>query len=241
MLNTKRILITGITGNLGQAAAKLFFKEGWDFHGVSRQKSVESFDPPIWNTRLGLDLMDWAATGRYIAKSDPFDIVFMTHGVQIPAKLEEMDRSLWQNIIGNNLESALNLTVQLKRYGKVNPGGLIVYCSSIQATQPREGRGLYAIAKAGLEALVRIAAVEFAPEVRTVGLRLGQMESQMKNVTFDAQAAAEIKEYTPLPWVSFEETARLVLALYGQSSLTGEIIEMSSGHKFSIWPKGKNT
>lgn len=219
----KRILITGITGNLGQAANQTFEAEGWQVTGVSRA--------------TGIDLTDWSATSRYIAKTAPFDIVFMTHGVQIPARLEELDKALWNNIIGNNLESALNLTVQLKRYDKVRPGGLIVYCSSIQATQPRVGRGLYAIAKAGLEALVRITAVEMGPEVRTVGLRLGQMAGVMKGITFDKAAVEAIKEYTPLPWVSFEETASLVLALYGQSSLTGEIIEVSSGHKFSVWPR----
>jgi NAD(P)-dependent dehydrogenase (short-subunit alcohol dehydrogenase family) len=219
---TKRALITGITGNLGKAADKVFKAKGWETVGVSRG--------------TGTNLSVWHHAAILVSDHNPFDLVFMTHGLQIPCELEEMSEWEISEVIENNLTSSFNLTALLARDQKIKPGGLIVYCSSIQATQPRRGRGAYAVAKAGLEALTKIAAVEMAPAGRAICLRLGQMTGTMKGVEFSPEAVAEIGKNTPLPWVSFVDTAKLVLALYEQPSLSGEVIEVSSMHKFSIWP-----
>lgn len=220
----KRILVTGVTGNLGRAANNLFEGMGtWETVGVSRE--------------TGLDLNDWAKVVELVYNQNAFDIVFMTHGTQQKRLIQDFDQDAWNDIVGNNLKSAAILSAALMRYNKINLGGLVVYCSSIQATQPRAGRGLYAIAKSGLEALTRAMAVEMAPGGRAVGLRLGQMAATMKGITFTEQDIKAIKPYTPLPWVEFYDIARLVYDLYHQPSLSGEVIEVSSLHKFSVWPK----
>ncbi len=222
----KRVLITGITGNLGHAVQGEFWPEGWGVLGVSRSGNA------------GVDLKDWQQVDEFIQAAGEFDLVFMAHGVVDTARLGETDSEMWANVVGNNLESAWILTDALKRHRRMKEGGLIVYCSSIQATQPRAGRGLYCVAKAGLEGLTRAAAVEFAADgVRTVCLRLGQMERLMGGMEFGEEERKAVEALIPLPWVPFDEAARLGLALYEQRSLTGEVIEVSSGHRFSVWPK----
>jgi NAD(P)-dependent dehydrogenase (short-subunit alcohol dehydrogenase family) len=239
----KRILITGITGNLGRAAAKYFGDEGWEVDGVSRSASLlhpaaRGIKGVQMNSVFPVDLANWTETENYIqSRESEYDIVFMTHGTQQKVLISEFNWGNFEDIIGNNLNSAAILSMALMRYDKLNPSALVVYCSSIQASQPRAGRGLYAIAKSGLEALTRTMAVELAPEGRAIALRLGQMESTMKGITFTPEDEKAIREYTPLPWVSFEDTARLVLNLYAQPSISGEVIEISSLHKFGIWPK----
>ena len=162
----KRVLITGITGNLGQAVQGEFWAEGWGVLGVSRSGNA------------GVDLKDWQQADEFIQAAGEFDLVFMAHGVVETALLGETDAEMWANVVGNNLEAAWILTDALKRHKRMKEGGLIVYCSSIQATQPRAGRGLYCVAKAGLEGLTRAAAVEFAADgVRTVCLRLGHCQT----------------------------------------------------------------
>lgn len=223
MFMEKRILVTGITGNLGKAAAKHFDETGWNVVGVSRG--------------AGLDLTNWEATAQFIAGQSPFDIVFMTHGVQRKVMIKEFNKDDLANILDNNLTSAMVLSSALLKYNGLNPGALVVYSSSIQATQPRAGRGLYCVAKAGLEALGRSMAVELDEGRRAIALRLGQMTGQMKGIHFDEAEAKRISKKTPLPWVAFDDMARFVLNLYYQLSISGEVIEISSGHKFSVWPE----
>lgn len=239
----KRILITGITGNLGSAAAKVFTEANWEIGGISRSRPGESLQNYInWWDQIDLsnwhEIADWFWANSNQGKSyTQYDIVFMTHGVQTPCHIRDINLSIYQDIVSNNMLSAVILSRFLLEYEAIAPGGLVAFCSSIQATQPRAGRGLYAMAKAGLEGFMKTMAVEMAPTGRAVALRLGQMDGTMKGITFSDEARAAIEERTPLPWVSFEDTARLVAALYKQPSLSGEVIEISSMHKYSIWPK----
>jgi NAD(P)-dependent dehydrogenase (short-subunit alcohol dehydrogenase family) len=231
----KRVLITGVTGNLGRACQR-HFRGDWETLGISR--NVTMTDEHSGGTYAGgFDLRHWSEVERFcLAWPIPYDLVIMTHGVQETYEIGQYNQENWQYIVGGNLESCAALTNGLHNHKLLKEGSMIVYCSSIQASQPRSGRGLYAIAKAGLEALARITAVELAPRVRTVALRLGQMDGTMQGIEFDAKARAAIEDRTPLPWVSFSETAALCHALHGQSSMTGETIEVSSGHRFNVWP-----
>jgi len=183
------------------------------------------------------DLTDWQKTSNWIAETDGFDLIVMAHGVQKTATMKDVDEELWMNIIGNNLNASASLTHALLEHDKVNDGALIVYFSSIQATQPREGRGLYGISKAGVEALARVVAVE-NPNIRTIALRLGQMTKAMRGIDFSDFQAQEIEKKTIRPWVDAQSVAKIIFNLYDNGmSMTGETVEISSGHKFSVWPK----
>lgn len=214
-----KVLIIGDTGNLGSSIVNKCQKENIEYFGISKNTSTYS---GAWNSLHDI--------GR-------FDIVVMAHGVQERISLSEVNDDNWNKIIDNNLKSPVIITTILAKEQVVKHGGLIVYISSIQAAQPREGRGLYAIAKGGIETLTRIAAVEFTQyNVRTVCLRLGQMTKSMKGITFDDAQIASIKKKTPLPWVDGNKVADFIFDLYKQESLSGEVIEISSLHKMSIWP-----
>lgn len=225
-----RALVSGATGNVGRACAELLTLQGWQVVGVSRGGS----DLADYHA---VDLSDIDAISQFIPSRQPFDLAVMTHGTQHGVEIGDMEFSGWyKEILDNNLNSAVYLTDVLIGEGKLNPGALIVYCSSIHATQPRKGRGPYSVAKAGLEALARVVAIEQSGAgIRAVALRLGQMAQPMKGIVFTPEQEAAIKEKTPLQWVEPDEIAALCLSLYGQKSLTGETIEISSGHSLNIW------
>jgi NAD(P)-dependent dehydrogenase (short-subunit alcohol dehydrogenase family) len=231
-----RILITGITGNLGKAAWNVFSDAGWQISGLSREKSISHSG---WATCVdsGVNLSYWQEVETFIDHAEPFDLVFMTHGTQQKVMIPDFTQTAWERVVDNNLKSAAILSSALLKCGRLEPGCLVVYCSSIQATQPRAGRGLYAVAKGGLESLARTMAVELAPDGRAIALRLGQMAETMKGISFTPEDAEAIKGFTPLPWVNFENTARLVLNLYSQPSISGVIYDIDSLHHLSIWPQ----
>jgi NAD(P)-dependent dehydrogenase (short-subunit alcohol dehydrogenase family) len=206
--------------------------QGWQVVGVSRGGShLAGYH--------SLDLVEYdSQVENFVYEQPSFDLVIMTHGVQQPAEVGQLNfYRIYEEVREVNLDSVVYLTDQLIEQDKLNPGALIIYCSSIHATQPRKSRGPYAVAKAGLEALARVVAIEQADKgIRAVALRLGQMEKPMAGIVFTPEQEVAIKECTPLKWVSPDEVAALCLALYGQKSMTASVIDLDSGHSINIWP-----
>jgi NAD(P)-dependent dehydrogenase (short-subunit alcohol dehydrogenase family) len=142
----------------------------------------------------------------------------------------------WLSIWYDNTSSCIGLTQALVKEQKISRGGLIVYCSSIQANTPRKGRGLYAASKAALEAFGKTVAVELADQgIRCVTLRLGQLTETMGGVVFGAEERSRLEQRALLPWVDPGDVAKLCFDLYEQKSLTGTVIELDSGHGRNVW------
>ena len=166
---------------------------------------------------------------------DHYDLIVLANGVQEPTSLVDVSERGAERIIWGNLTFTLGIVKHTLE--KINPGALYVFFSSIQATQPRHGRGVYAASKAGIEGLMRATAVE-AGEInggRAVALRIGQMTTQMKNVHFDERQKQQLQWLAPLGWTTPEDIATLCLDLYSQPSLTGSVIEISGGQNLNVW------
>lgn len=223
----KTILITGATGNVGIACNEYFTDQHWDVTQWSR-RGIECVH--------AVDLARWHSAGYALHRTGKFDMVVMAHGTQSPSLIQNMTDVLWVDVLANNLTSCVALTSNLVQLEKLNPGALLVYCSSIQAHTPRAGRGAYAAAKAGLEAFMKTAAVELAPQgIRTVALRLGQLTKTMGNIQFSAAETTRLQERALLPWVAPEAVAKLCHDLYSQTSMTGCVLDLDSGHGINIW------
>jgi len=223
---TKSILITGHTGNLGSACVEYFKSKDWNVTSISRSN--------------GVDLSNHEQIERYLGayRGPTFDVILMTHGIVDSIRIDKMQGEDWNKIIDNNLLSSLMLTSYLLRLdGFLSENALIVYCSSIQADLPRAGRYLYGLSKLGLELLAKSVHVEHSPKIRSIALRLGQMEKLMAGRTFSDEERKSIENYTPLPWVNCTDVAKLVECLYEQKSMSGTVVNVDSGHNLSVWPK----
>jgi NADP-dependent 3-hydroxy acid dehydrogenase YdfG len=225
-MSDKHALITGITGNVGEACWNKF-EETYQVFGVSRKAGlVPGFIA---------DLSSPLAIKRIAKKSPRYDLVIMAHGIQETASLSDRTYMLtYHEIVDNNLTACVSLTHALLAADRLADGALVVYCSSIQATQTRAGRSAYAIAKAGVEALARSLTVESGGKVRGVALRLGQLTKTMQGVTFTVDQLQTITGKLDLPLVSPDEVAELIMALTRIRSLTG-VIDFDSGHHVKIW------
>lgn len=218
-------LITGINGNVGKACKQWLSAHEWsvlgDIYGRDKGK---------------INLVDWKEVNKSLSHASMFDLVVMAHGVQIPANLTMLDADNWQQVIDNNLTASAVLTSALLRYSCLAPGGLIIFFSSIQATQPRAGRGAYAAAKAGVEDLMRATAVEVGSfSARAVAIRAGQMTEAMENIKFSQDQLDYIGKKMPLGLVDPLAIAQLIDNLYHMPYITGEVIEVSAGHNLNIW------
>ena len=223
MINTQspRVLITGCTGNLGQACIMLATHRGWDYELVSRQR--------------GLDLSNWDATEQFVTRDSNYDMVIMAHGAHCIISAGDTTEGDYRYVLDNNLASCVSLTSALLRHLKLNPGGLLVYCSSIQATHTRAGRALYAASKAGIEGYMRGVAAELADGRRALALRMGQLDAQMHDVKLDDVEIARLQARCYIAWNKPADVAKLIFDLYAQPGITGCCLDVDSGQGNNIW------
>jgi NAD(P)-dependent dehydrogenase (short-subunit alcohol dehydrogenase family) len=76
----------------------------------------------------------------------------------------EAEERLWDKIIETNLKGTFLTSSRAADLMKKSGGGKIINISSIAAKQAARGMGIYCVAKAGVEMLTKVLAVELAPE-----------------------------------------------------------------------------
>lgn len=118
------------------------------------------------------DMADIASLGPVVeairAGPGRIDILLVNAGVGGFASVREATPELWDSIHGVNLRGAFFALQQaLPLIGK---GGSVVFTGSIGAVLGIPGNAVYAAAKAGLRALVRVAAAELVGEGIRVNL-----------------------------------------------------------------------
>ena len=104
------------------------------------------------------------AFDRAEAALGPIDRVVYAAGTARITPLLEIPAKEWELVLGVNLTGAFNVLGAAARRMRVRRGGAFVAVSSIDAVSPVAGLAHYCAAKAGLESLVRVAALELAPD-----------------------------------------------------------------------------
>jgi NAD(P)-dependent dehydrogenase (short-subunit alcohol dehydrogenase family) len=97
------------------------------------------------------------------------------------APLADLDIAVFKHVININLRAVFLCMKYEIQQMLLNGSWVIVNCSSIASTMAFDGLGLYAAAKAGVNALTRNAAVEYsAQEIRTVAIAPGAIKTELQ-------------------------------------------------------------
>lgn len=176
-LRNKIALVTGSTSNIGLAAAEVFAREGATVVVHSRHlDQALAVARRLGGDALAADLADPGAVEALFAE------VARRHGhidvllgcVARPARTTLLETTLdeWDQTLAVNLTGALLCTQHAARLMR-DRGGAIIQVTAASADRASPGSAAYAISKAGLNALVRQAAVELAP----LGIRVNAIVS----------------------------------------------------------------
>ncbi len=84
-------------------------------------------------------------------------------GMNIATSVVDADPSLWQKIIDSNLTGTFRCSQKAAKIMRKNKTGKIVSISSIAARNSAPAMGIYGIAKAGIEMMTKVLAMELAP------------------------------------------------------------------------------
>jgi len=172
-LTGKIAVVSGAAAGIGQACAQALFDKGAVVVGLDIAPSItETMSKPGFEG-IVLDLTDEATVAKALAgvveAYGGLDIVVSNAGIfRAGAPVETLTDADWDAVLAVNLTSHRKLLKQAVPYLRhgVNPG--VVFIGSRNVTAPGAGAAAYSVSKAGLTQLMRVAALELAPEGVTV-------------------------------------------------------------------------
>lgn len=142
--------VTGASKGIGLAISEELSLEGVS---VSRLSSKD------------FNLGDQNARRKWLKEQHKLPgILVLNAGVNYPNNFEQQTDEVFQNILEVNLFANRDMLLEVLPEMKKNKFGKIVIISSLYAARAREGRSAYSISKAGLEALSRSIASEYAKD-----------------------------------------------------------------------------
>lgn len=239
-------LITGGSRGMGSVIAKRLAKEGFDIaigYNTDEKQANVTLDIIRKTGRSGIALKvnvaDPESVARFFQNTvDHFggvDVVVHAAGILYTSPIAEVSIDQMDTILNTNLRGTLLINRQAAK--QVRSGGAIINLSSAITENLAPGYGVYAVSKAGLEALTKVLSKELGHKNITVNVVApGPTETDM--LTNDLNATGNSEAYrdaiigmTPLGRIGKpEDAAELVAALAGPLRwVTGQVIHNSGG------------
>jgi NAD(P)-dependent dehydrogenase (short-subunit alcohol dehydrogenase family) len=162
------------------------------------------------------------------------DIVVCTPGINVRKPIPKYSEDEFDRVVSVNLKGSFNVIQAAGRIMTAQGRGSIVMFSSIRSQVVEPGQSVYAMTKAGIVQLVRVAAAEFGPSgVRVNAVGPGVVETPLtapikaNAAWYDAYAAKSVFKR----WASAEEMVgpTLFLASDAASYVTGTILFADGG------------
>ena len=244
-LSDKVAVITGGSRGLGMSIAKAMAARG--AHVVICGRKQENLDQAMEEFhKNSLEIM---ALPVNVGKLDQvealfdavdkafgkLDILVNNAGMNIftPA-VAEMDEKLWDKTLETNLKGPF-LTVKCAlRLFKNAGGGKIINITSIAARRAAMGMGVYCVAKAGVEMLTKVLALELAQaDIKVNAVAPGMVKTQFSMPFWsNEELLKEITKSIPLGRIAeMEDVVGAVLFLASGLSdyMTGETLTVDGG------------
>jgi NAD(P)-dependent dehydrogenase (short-subunit alcohol dehydrogenase family) len=175
-LANKTALITGGNSGIGLATARIFLAEGAKVAITGRnKKTLDAAAAELGGGILAIqaDVTDIEATERAVAtvaeKFGKLDILFANAGIGGASPVGQTSLAQFEAIVRTNL-TAVFFTVQAA-FPHLKDGASVILNGSVHAVMGVPGWSAYAATKAGVRAMTRNLASEFAPR----GIRVNQV------------------------------------------------------------------
>ncbi len=238
-LSGKGALITGATGGIGGAIAKLLHAQGAKvvISGTREEKLAELASELGDNVFTApCNLMDRAAVSELYAKAEELagqiDIVVNNAGITKDNLFLRMKDEEWDDVINVNLSAAFAVCrgalkgMMRRRYGR------IINISSISGVVGNPGQGNYSASKAGMIGMSKAMAREIAPRGITVNcIAPGFITTPMTDMLNEKQKTA-ITQIIPAGTLGEPDdiaSAVLFLASDEAGYITGQTLNINGG------------
>ena len=225
----KRALVTGAARKVGRAIALALGQGGADVAVHYRKSRAEAEETAAELVRLGVRAPlvqgDQAQDpGRIVrdaaAALGGLDLLVCNAAEFEKVEAAALSQAQFEAMLAANLTGPFLMMQAALPHLRASRGAIVTLLDVCGTTQVWKGYAHYAASKAGLAALTRLLALEWAPEVRVNGVAPGA-------ITVDDAA---LLKRIPLQRIgTFEEVATAVLFLASQEFITGQILPVDGG------------
>jgi NAD(P)-dependent dehydrogenase (short-subunit alcohol dehydrogenase family) len=215
--NSRKIVITGATGALGQSVLAHFQKEGdavIAIHSLTEKPSA--LDGVEW---VALDLTQRKAVHDFFSKVGDVDAVIHCAGGFRWGHVEDLSAEDFRFLIALNLESSYYVASAVVPAMKKRKQGTLLFVSSKATQYGATGMSAYAASKAGVNAMV----ISLAEELKEDGIRVNAV---LPSVIDTPANRKDMPTADRTKWVSPEDLAEILfdLTLPKSKSITGALI-----------------
>lgn len=238
---TALVLGASSPGGLGEAVARRLAADGFDLIVAGRRReSLDRLAAELGGRALTCDVTDEDSIAAMAEAAGPLAVAVNAAGTTdvggiAKIKRERIEAQLAIHVTGN-------LLFMKHVVANLGEGGSIILFSSLTARVPGTGLAAYAGAKAALEHIVRIAALEFGPrDIRVNAVAPGFTRTPMTEAFLaDERTAGIYKNETALGALTEpEQVAATVSWLAARDCFTtGETIAVSGGAQLLRLPTG---
>src|SRR5450759_2809681 len=153
----KRVVVTGGTSGIGAATAQRFRDEGCEVVVLARTPG-----PGV----IRCDVSDRLQVDAAFEQVGDLDVVINNAGVSVRSPAVDISPHQWERVLATNLSGAFWVAQAAARRMLLGAGGVILNTASTNALVGYRYYADYNATKAGLVALTRSLALEWAPKVR---------------------------------------------------------------------------
>ncbi|MFZ4807922.1 MAG: SDR family NAD(P)-dependent oxidoreductase [Hyphomicrobiaceae bacterium] len=208
-LQGKVALVTGAARGIGRSVARAFAREG--AHAVIADLNLDGARAAAGEltaaggkaSAVAVDVSDAASIAAMFAtigrEQGRLDALVNNAGVGGNTPFLETTLEEWERIIRINLTGAFLVAQGAARMMVAGGGGKIVNIASLSGQRGGNGRAAYGSAKAGLELLTKVMAVELAVHnINVNAIAPGPIETEMAKFAHDQATRAAYEYLVPM-------------------------------------------
>jgi NAD(P)-dependent dehydrogenase (short-subunit alcohol dehydrogenase family) len=247
-MQNKVALITGGSSGIGRAAALLFAKQGAKIIVAARRtaqgkdlvEQIQQFggEASFIQTDVSKSSEIEALIQHSVDRYGRLDYAFNNAGTEgVFAPITELTEADWEHTITTNLKAVwVCLKYEIAQMLKQKSGGAIVNTSSWLAKGGLAGSTIYSASKAGLDGMIRPAALEYAGQgIRINNINPGIIDTEMFRRFFNPEDEVAKPFLNHIPSQQFgtpEEVAEVAVWLCSDAAsyVTGQTISVDAGY-----------
>ena len=234
-MNNKIILITGASRGIGRFTAEFLHNKG--FTVIANYNN--SFDSAQELKNKGIDIIKADVSKRSevknmvdycINKYGKIDVLINNAGISSYKLFTDLTDEDWNNVISTNLYSAFCVSQEVLPNMIHNKSGCVINISSIWGLMGASCESIYAISKAGIDAMTKSLAKELGPSnIRVNSIAPGIIQTDM-NKNLSTKDLNEIKNDIPMQKIGLsEDIAKCIYWLIDDNYTNGQIISIDGG------------
>lgn len=243
-LDGKVAMVTGASRGLGRGFAEVLAAAGATVVLAARgteqltvvKEDIETAGGKAIALQLDVRDKDQAedAVAAAVEQAGQIDVLVNNSGVAVTRRLLDVSEEDWSTVLDTNLTGAWNVAQAVARQMAEDGGGTIVNISSLLGIRTQPGVAAYSVAKAGLDHLTRVMAVELARQsIRVNSLAPGYILTDLNRSFFETEPGKALIARVPMRRLGLPEDltgALLFLASDASQYVTGQVLIVDGGH-----------